>query len=135
MRYLRVITALILALVWLPSTGHCLIAAAFPDNGSVCCACAHEEDGEHRESLPQGTCTQCVTLESGVNLASLIVPGIPVPIFFEESGLAKWMRRSLEIAAIEAASEPRVVPLWNPPAVRTVTLTKALPVRGPSPAA
>lgn len=135
MNRVRVITALILALLWVPSTGHCLLAATFPDVFSACCECDGDATGGHKAPADEGTCNQCVTLETGVNLGALVPVVVPSPAFWEEDALAQWLRRSLELAAMEVAEVPESVPVWSPPPTRTVTLTKALPVRGPSLAA
>ena len=79
MRRFRIITALFLALLWVPSVGHCLLAANFPNVFTDFCEC----DGD----------------------------------------------------ATGGSEVPESVPVWSPPPTRTVTLTKAQPVRGPSLAA
>ncbi|MEO6753916.1 MAG: hypothetical protein ABIP85_19215 [Chthoniobacteraceae bacterium] len=133
MNRIRILTALILALLWVPSAGHCLLAATFPEVfGVTCCECdGHATDGSEAP-VDEGTCNQCVTLETGVNLGALVPVAVPSPAFWEEDAFAQWLRRSLELAAMEVAEVPESVPVWSPPPTRTVTLTKALPVRGPS---
>ena len=135
MRHIRIITALILALLWVPSTAHCLLAAEFPKAFGPGCECDGKATDGNKAPAEDGTCNQCVTLETGVNLGSLVPVSVPSPIFREEDALAQWLRRSIELAAMEAAGAPPSVPVWSPPPVRTVTLTKARPVRGPSLAA
>ena len=132
MRHVRIITALILVLLWVPSVGHCLLAANFPDVFGVCCECDGDGTGGSKAPADEGTCNQCVTLETGVNLGVLVPLAVPSPIFLEEDELAQWLRRIIELAAMEVAEAPRAVPVWSPPPIRTVTLTKAQPVRGPS---
>ena len=135
MRRLRIITALFLALLWVPSTGHCLLAAAFPNVFADFCECDGDATGGSEVPADEGTCNQCVVLENGVNLSALAPVAVPVSAFWEEDVLAQWLRRSLELAAMEVAEVPESVPVWSPPPTRTVTLTKTLPVRGPSLAA
>ncbi len=135
MRRLRIITAVILALLWVPSAGHCLLAATFPQMFGACCECESETGDGHEEPMDEGSCTQCVTLETGVNLSVLSPIPVPVPPFWEEDALTRWVRRAAELTAMETAGLPEREPVWSPPPLRTVTLTKARPVRGPSIAA
>ena len=135
MRRLRIITALFLALLWVPSVGHCLLAANFPQVFGTCCECDGDATDDSKGQPDDRTCNQCVTLENGVNLSALAPVAVPVSAFWEEDALARWLRRSFELAAMEVAEVPEPVPVWSPPPTRTVTLTKALPVRGPSLAA
>ena len=135
MRRFRIITALFLALLWVPSVGHCLLAANFPNVFADFCECDGDATGGSEVPVDEGTCNQCVVLENGVNLSALAPVGVPVSAFWEEDALAQWLRRSIELAAMEVAEVPESVPVWSPPPTRTVTLTKALPVRGPSLAA
>ena len=132
MRHVRLITALFLALLWVPSTGHCLLAATFPDVFGVCCECDGDASGGGKAPADEGTCYQCVTLENGVNLSALTPVAAPLSAFWEDDALARWLRRSIELAAMEVAEVPESVPVWSPPPTRMVTLTKAMPVRGPS---
>ena len=135
MRHVRIITALFLALLWVESSSHCLLAANFPKVFGVCCPCDRDATNGSKGQPDGGTCYQCVTLESGVNLSALAPVAVPVSAFWEDDALARWLRRSIELAAMEVAEVPESVPVWSPPPTRTVTLTKALPVRGPSLAA
>ena len=135
MRRFRIITALFLALLWVPSVGHCLLAANFPNTFTDFCECDGDATGGGKAPADEGTCYQCVILENGVNLSSLAPVAVPVSAFWEDDALARWLRRSIEWAAMEVAEVPESVPVWSPPPTRTVTLTKALPVRGPSLAA
>ena len=132
MRHVRIITALFLALLWVPSVGHCLLAANFPQVFGSCCECDRDATDGDRGQSDDGTCNQCVTLENGVNLSALAPVAVPVSAFWEDDALARWLRRSIELAAMEVAEVPEPVPVWSPPPMRTVMLTKALPVRGPS---
>ncbi len=135
MRHVRIVTALILALLWVPSVGHCLLAATFPKVFGPCCECDRDTtDGKKAPSYNE-TCNQCVTLENGVNLSALAPVAVPVSAFWEDDALARWLGRSIELATVEVAEVPESVPVWSPPPTRTVTLTKAQPVRGPSLAA
>ena len=131
MRHARIITALFLALLWVPSVGHCLLAANFPLVFGTRCECDGDATDGNKGQSDDGTCYQCVTLENGVNLSSLATVAVPVSAFWEDDALARWLRRSIELAAMEVAE----VPVWTPPPPRTVTLAKAQPVRGPSLAA
>ncbi|MEO6786099.1 MAG: hypothetical protein ABI318_08195 [Chthoniobacteraceae bacterium] len=135
MRRFRIITALILALLWVPSVGHCVLAADFPKIFGPCCECDRDATDGNKGQPDDGTCNQCITLETGVNLAALVPAAVPSPILCEENPLAQWLRRSIELAAMEVAEVPESVPVWSPPPTRTATLTKAQPVRGPSLAA
>ena len=135
MRHVRIITALILALLWVPSVGHCLLAANFPQVFGTCCECDGDATDDSKGQPDDRTCNQCVTLENGVNLSALAPVAVPVSAFWEDDALARWLRRSFELAAMEVAEVPESVPVWSPPPTRTVTLTKAQPVRGPSLAA
>ena len=132
MRHVRIITALFLALLWVPSVGHCLLAANFPNTFADFCECDGDATGGGKAPADEGTCNQCVTLENGVNLSALTPAAAPLSAFWEDDALARWLRRSIELAAMEVAEVPRSVPVWSPPPARTVTLTKAQPVRGPS---
>ena len=132
MRRFRIITALFLALLWVPSVGHCLLAANFPEVFGACCECDGDANDSGKGQSDDGTCNQCVTLENGVNLSALVPVAVPPSLFWEDDALARWLRRSLELAAMEVAEVPEPVPVWSPPLTRTVTLTKAQPVRGPS---
>ena len=132
MRHIRIITALFLALLWVPSVGHCLLAANFPNTFADFCECDGGATGGGKAPADEGTCNQCVTLENGVNLSALTPAAAPLSAFWEDDALARWLRRSIELAAMEVAEVPRSVPVWSPPPARTVTLTKAQPVRGPS---
>ena len=135
MRRFRIITALILALLWVPSVGHCLLAANFPQVFGPCCECDRDATDGSKGQPDDRTCYQCVTLENGVNLSSLAPVAVPVSAFWEDDALARWLRRSIELVAMEVAEVPESVLVWSPPPTRTVTLTKAQPVRGPSLAA
>ena len=132
MRRFRIITALILALLWVPSMEHCLLAANFPQVFGTCCECDGDATDDSKGQPDDRTCNQCITLENGVNLGALVPVAVPSPIFSEDDTLAQWLRRSIELAAMEVAEVPESVPVWSPPPTRTVTLTKAQPVRGPS---
>ena len=132
MRRLRIITALFLALLWVPSTGHCLLAATFPNVFADFCECDGDATGGGKAPADEGTCNQCVTLENGVNLSALTPAAAPLSAFWEDDALALCLRRLMELAAMEVAELPESVPVWSPPPTRTVTLTKAQPVRGPS---
>ena len=135
MRHVRIITALFLALLWVPSVGHCLLAANFPNVFTDFCECDGDATGGSEVPADEGTCNQCVILENGVNLSALAPVAVPVSAFWEDDALARWLRRAIELVAMEVAEVPESVPVWSPPPTRTVTLTKALPVRGPSLAA
>ena len=133
MRHIRIITALILALLWVPSTAHCLLAAEFPKAFGPGCECDGEATDGNKAPVEDGTCNQCVTLENGVNLSSLTPLMVTPPVFWEEYALAEWLRAFTQLAALESDEVPISAPVWSPPIVRTLMLTKALPVRGPSP--
>ena len=114
---------------------HCLLAATFPKILGSCCECDRHATDCGKDQSDDRTCDQCVTLENGVTLGALAPVAVPSPLVWEEDAVAKWLRRSLELTAMEVAEGPESVPVWSPPPTRTVTLTKALPVRGPSLAA
>ena len=135
MRHVRIITALFLTLLWVPSVQHCLLSANFPKIFGPCCECDRNATDGDKCPLDDFTCNQCVTLGNGANLAALVPVALPPPVFSESDLLMQWLRRSIELATMEVAEVPEPVPVWSPPTTRTVTLTKAQPVRGPSLAA
>jgi len=111
MRRIRVITALILALLWVPSTGLCLLAATFPEVFGVCCECDADRTNGNDAPADEGACNQCLTLESGVALGALAPVVAPSPVISEEDALTRWLRRSIEMVALEVAGVPRPVPV------------------------
>ncbi len=125
MRRLHVIVALLLALLWVPSTGRCLLAGSFPET-LECCDCEHEGGPQ------EGSCQQCVALESGVNLSALAPAVAPEPTFTGFDDFARWLRSALENAGEPIAEMPRPPREGGPPPVRVVMWKKAQPVRGPS---
>lgn len=132
MRHVRIFTALFLALWWVPSTGHCLLTATFPKVFGPCCECDRPAQDDGKAPSPDDTCPQCVTLESGFNLSTLLPTVAPCPLWRENDEFAQLMQRLLETAAEEAADLPPLVSQWSPPPPHAVFLTKAQPVRGPS---
>lgn len=132
MRCVRIFTAVFLALLWVPSAQHCLLSAAFPKVFGLCCECDGKTPEDGRTPAPDGTCNQCVTLESGVNLAALAPTVAPPPVWFENDGLAWLMRQLAEAAVQDDADLLRLVPQWSPPPLHAALLTRAQPVRGPS---
>ena len=132
MRHVRIFTALFLALWWVPSTGHCLLAASFPKVFGPCCECDRPAQDDGKAPSPDDTCSQCVTLESGVNLSSLVPAVAPCPLWCENDEFAQFMRRLTEAMSEEVADIPPLVVRSNPPPSHAVLLTKAQPVRGPS---
>ena len=130
MRTFRSILCIVLALLWVPMTNGCAIAAAFP--GMLPAACECERGGED-EGQPCGgkDCSPCATLESGVNLAALAPVAVPQPAWVESNGLAELLRKFSEMEAASLAEPPPVPPAISPPPWRE-DLKMALPVRGPS---
>ena len=135
MRHVRIFTALFLALWWVPSTGHCLLAASFPKVFGPCCECDQPTQQHGKAPSPDDTCNQCVTLESGVNLSTLVPTAAPCPLWCENDEFAQLMRRLIEPVAEEVTDLLPLVPQWISPPLHEVLLTKAQPVRGPSPVA
>lgn len=132
MQALRAIFVAILALLFVFSTNRCAIAAAFPAEVEECCS-NENSSGESERGLPCGgnDCAPCATLESGVNLASLVPLTIPAPVWADDEGFAELMRR-LTVAAVEEVSSTPPDPAAIPPPPWCDVMMKALPVRGPS---
>jgi hypothetical protein len=126
MRRVHIIVALLLALLWVPSTSRCLLAGSLPRAIESCCDC------EHQDGRQEGSCQQCVALESGVNLSSLAQTVAPKPAFAGFDDFAPWLQSSLERASEQAAELPRLAMESGPPPPRVVMWKKAQPVRGPS---
>ena len=132
MRLARAILVAFFALLFVVSTNTCALAAAFLEKGDPCCE-NERGPGSSRDGVPcgSGTCAQCVTLETGVNLSSLVPVSAPVVVWTEDFEIAELLRR-LAIAALAevpaAPPDPATIP--SPP-WRDV-LKKAQPVRGPS---
>ncbi len=132
MRYVRIFTALFLALLWVPSTGYCLLASAFPQTFGECCECEHPGESDGKAPIQDESCDQCVTLESGVNLSSLVPTVAPRPSWCENDDFVQMMQRLMRAVSEEAtASAPRPSD-DSPPPLHAALLTKAQPVRGPS---
>ena len=91
------------------------------------CECGMEHD--NHDGVPCGTkdCTPCGTLESGVNLAALQQPAVPLPVWTVTDSLLELLEK---FARLE--SQARLEPLPVPPPVWRHDVTKAQPVRGPS---
>ena len=132
MRHVRIFTALLLALLWVPSTGFCMLAASFPQTFGICCECDHPTENDSEAPRHDDSCNQCVTLESGVNLSSLVPTVAPLPSWCENDEFAQLMRRLMEAVSEEVADIPPLVSQWSPPPRHAALLTKAQPVRGPS---
>ena len=81
MRHIRIITALFLALLWVPSVGHCLLAANFPKVFGTCCECDRDATDDSKGQPDDRTCYQCITLENGVNLGAHVPVALPSPMF------------------------------------------------------
>ena len=130
MRLSRAIFSVVLALLWVPITNSCAIAASFPGMFPAACEC---ERGGEDEGQPCGgkDCSPCATLESGVNLAALAPVAVPQPVWIESDGLAELLRWYSEMEAASLAEPPPVPPAISPPPWRE-DLKMALPVRGPS---
>ncbi len=132
MRHVRIFTALFLALWWVPSTGHCLLAATFPKVFGPGCESDRHAQEQGKEPSPDDTCNQCVTLESGVNLSALAPTVAPSPLWCENDQFAQLMRRLIETVIEELPDLPPPVAQWSPPPLHAALLTRATPVRGPS---
>lgn len=132
MRRVRIFTALFLALLWVPSTGSCMLAATFPNAFGACCECEELPQKDGNAPSDDNTCIQCVTLESGVNLSALVPTVAPSPLWRDNDDFAQLLRRLMEEAAEEVADMPPLVSQWKPPPLHAVIFTKAQPVRGPS---
>ena len=132
MRHVRIFTALFLALWWVPSTGHCLLAASFPKVFGPCCECDQPTQQDGKAPSPDDTCNQCVTLETGVNLSALAPTVAPCPLWCENDEFAQLMQRLMEAVSEEVADIPPLVSQWSPPPLHAALLIKATPVRGPS---
>jgi hypothetical protein len=135
MRHVRIFTALLLALLWVPSTGYCLLVATFPKTFGSCCECDRPAENDGKAPLQDDSCNQCVTLESGVNLSALAPTVAPRPSWCEDDEFARMMRRIMETVSEDVAALPPPVSDWSPPPLHAALLTKAQPVRGPSPVA
>ena len=128
----RTILVAFLGLLFVVSTNTCALAAAFLEKGDACCE-KERGPGSSRDGVPcsSGDCAQCVTLETGVNLSSLVPVSAPVAVWTEHFELSEFLRRLAGATAAEipaAPPDPATIP--SPP-WRDV-LKKALPVRGPS---
>ncbi len=132
MRTFRTIFAAFLALLFVSSTNRCAIAAAFPGEVEECCP-GEESRGKSERGLPCGgkDCAPCATLESGVNLGSLVPLTITTPVWRDDDDIAALLRRLVAASLAESDEtppEPEAIP--SPP--WRDGLMKALPVRGPS---
>ncbi len=135
MRSLRAILFAAFAVLFVVSTNRCVIAAAFPDvkGGAAECCLSEKSTGESERSQPcsENDCAPCVTLDSGVNLASLVPLVLPVPVWTEAGDLAELMKRLAAVVAKESCKAPPD-PAAIPPPPWCDVMMKALPVRGPS---
>ena len=132
MLLVRATFAVFFALLFVASTNSCALAAAFLEKGDPCCE-KERGPGSSRDGVPcsSGTCAQCATLKSGVNLSALVPVSAPVAVWTEDFELSEFLRRLAGATADEipaAPPDPATIP--SPP-WRDV-LKKALPVRGPS---
>ncbi|MEO8353573.1 MAG: hypothetical protein ABI680_17730 [Chthoniobacteraceae bacterium] len=132
MRSFRAIFVAFLALLFLFSTNRCVIAAAFPDEVEECCP-GEISSGESERGLPCGgkDCVPCASLESGVNLASLVPFALAAPVWTDDVEFAELMRRLAVTALQDVAADPPD-PAAIPPPPWCDVMVKALPVRGPS---
>ena len=132
MRFSRAICSLIFSLVFVVATNRCAIAAAFPDEVEECCP-SEKPSGESERGLPCGgkDCAPCATLESGVNLASLVPLTIAAPVWTDDVEFAEWIRR-LAVTALQEVPAAPPDPAAIPPPPWCDVMAKALPVRGPS---
>jgi hypothetical protein len=125
MRSLRLILSILLTLTIWPAANCCLLAEIVPSIEENCCLC----DGE----VPaEGSCNQCMTLESGVNLAALVPITAPTPGLSEDETFERLIQRFINEAAMDIIGAPPPAETLPPPPLFAVTLPKALPVRGPS---
>jgi hypothetical protein len=138
MRIIRAILAVLLALLWVPMTNSCLIAASLPGKFPAACECEHEtggcaKDEEPKENLPCSGqhCAPCAILESGVNLLGLTPVTVPEASWRELMDCSEMLRLVQEHAEELLSDPPPVPPPSPPPGIREV-VSMALPVRGPS---
>lgn len=138
MRIFRALLSLLLALLWVPATNSCVIAATWPGLFPAACSCAHGNDEgtggeEKREKVPCGSqdCSSCATLESGVNLAALTPAVVPPAAWHELAALSQMLKLREKVASGLLAEPPPTPPVSPPRAVSDV-VSMALPVRGPS---
>lgn len=131
MRLFRSAFCILLALLWWPAANSCLIASVLPEMMEPACECGGEH--EKKQEMPCGAkdCLPCVTLENGVNLASLQQPAVPQPVMTLTDSLTNLMEKFARLEAATFAEPPPVPPLISPPVWRH-DVTKAQPVRGPS---
>lgn len=125
MRSFRVIVAVLLTLAIWPASNWCLLAVTVPTVVDACCS---SDDATPAED----SCDYCVTLQSGVNLAALTPVVAPAPILREDEAFARLMQWLVDAAAKDVPVAPPPVATVSPPPLFAVTLSKALPVRGPS---
>ena len=98
MRLSRAIFVVVLALLWVPITNSCSIAASFPGMFPAACEC--ERSGEDEEQPCGGKdCSPCATLESGVNLAALAPVAVPQAVWAESDSLAELLRKLAQLEA------------------------------------
>lgn len=145
MRAFRAFLAIALALLWVPMTNSCAIAAVWPGFFPVACECERNEPCSHeggcsdegcvpkdqKAPCPGQDCAPCATLESGVNLAALTPVVVPPATWQELADFALTLRVMAEFAD-EQLSELPPCPSPSPPTATRDIVSMALPVRGPS---
>jgi hypothetical protein len=134
MPLLRSILSALLLLSCLSGASQCLLAGAMEreEAGKTEMPCCPAERTAPGVPAPaEGCCMKCVTLESGVNLDSLRVLSVAMPVFVVDEAFSKVLEE-LNRQAVAApvgeveASPPRLLPVWQ------LVARTALPVRGPS---
>lgn len=131
MRTIRSILAVLCALIWIVSANNCLLAASFESVPDACCE-SDLPDPSHDHSKPcvPGGCAPCVTLESGINPATLHPLLAPDPSWIEDRQLSELL---LTLTALSMEEITYVPPrVGEPPPVWHDVVKRALPVRGPS---
>jgi hypothetical protein len=132
MLLIRAISVAMLALMFVFSANRCAIAAALPGEVEECCP-GEAPSGDSERGLPCNgkDCLPCVTLGSGVKLASLVPLTITAPVWTEAYEFAELMRR-LAVVLVEEVSAAPPDPAAIPPPPWCDGMMKALPVGGPS---
>ena len=130
MRTFRSILCIVLALLWVPVTNGCAIAALYPGIFPSACECDRSVEDEGQ---PYGgtDCFACATLESGVNLVALAPVTVPQAVWAESGSFAELLRKLAQLETDSLAEPPPLPPAIPPPPWRE-DLKMALPVRGPS---
>lgn len=121
----KAIVALLLAMIYLPATGHCLLEqAGWLSPGGDCCEQTASADGSQNASCPYGCCPieKAVYFSASGNAASTVIAEIPVCMVIVVLPLT--------------ANEPHLIsPDTSPPILPNAwqfSFRTALPPRAPS---